>query len=85
MDSAQLIGLAAGVCTAISLILQVIKTINEKEAEDVSIVMLLVLGTGIALWIVYGIKRNDFPIIETNSFSLLVNIVMIILRIQYKK
>ncbi|MER3464153.1 MAG: hypothetical protein C4329_06810 [Chitinophagaceae bacterium] len=85
MDSAQLIGLAAGVCTAISLIPQVIKTINEKEAEDVSIVMLLVLGTGIALWIVYGIKRNDFPIIETNSFSLLVNIVMIILRIQYKK
>lgn len=85
MDSAQLIGLAAGVCTAISLIPQVIKTINEKEAEDVSIVMLLVLGTGIALWIVYGIKRNVFPIIETNSFSLLVNIVMIILRIQYKK
>ena len=85
MDSTQLIGLAAGICTASSLLPQVIKTIREKKAEDVSLVMLLVLLTGIILWIVYGIKKNDFPIIITNSFSLLVNIVMIILGIKYKK
>jgi MtN3 and saliva related transmembrane protein len=46
--------------------------------------MLLVLATGIVLWIVYGVKRNDLPIIATNSFSLLVNITMVILRIKYK-
>lgn len=85
MNVTEIIGLAAGVCTAISLVPQVIKTIKEKEAEDVSLVMLLVLATGLALWIVYGIKRNDLPIMATNSFSLLVNIVMVILRIKYKK
>lgn len=85
MNWTQIIGLAAGVCTAISLIPQVIKTIKEKEAEDVSLIMLLVLATGLALWIVYGIKRNDLPIIATNSFSLLVNITMVVLRIKYKK
>ena len=85
MNWTQTIGLAAGVCTAISLVPQVIKTIKEKQAEDVSLIMLLVLGTGLALWIVYGIKRNDLPIIATNSFSLLVNITMVVLRIRYKK
>jgi MtN3 and saliva related transmembrane protein len=85
MNWTQAIGLTAGVFTAISLVPQVVKTIKEKQAEDVSLVMLLVLGTGLALWIVYGIKRNDLPIIITNSFSLLVNITMVILRVKYNK
>ena len=85
MDWTQIIGLAAGICTASSLLPQVVKTIREKSAEDISLLMLLVLQTGIALWIVYGIKKNDLPIIATNSFSLLVNIVMVVLRVRYKK
>ncbi len=85
MNWTQIIGLAAGICTATSLLPQIIKTLREKKADDVSLMMLFVLMTGIILWIVYGIKRDDLPIIATNSFSLLVNITMIILRIRYKK
>ena len=84
MDWTQIIGLAAGICTATSLLPQVVKTIKEKKAEDVSLVMLLVLMAGIILWIVYGIQKKHLPITATNSFSLLVNIVMVILRIKYK-
>jgi MtN3 and saliva related transmembrane protein len=85
MDWTQTIGLAAGICTASSLIPQVIKTLSEKKAEDVSLAMLFVLQAGLVLWIVYGIKRNDLPILATNSFSLLVNVTMVILRIKYRK
>ena len=85
MQWVQIIGLAGGICTATSLIPQVIKTIKERKAEDISLLMLIVLMTGLILWIIYGIKRNDIPIILTNSFSLLVNITMIILRIRFKK
>jgi MtN3 and saliva related transmembrane protein len=81
----QIIGLAAGICTAASMLPQVIKTIKEKKAEDVSMLMLIILMTGLILWIIYGIQRNDMPIILTNSFSLLVNITMMTLRIKYKK
>lgn len=84
MDWTQIIGLSAGVLTACSLLPQVVKTLKEKQAEDVSLLMLIVLQAGLILWIVYGIKRNDLPIIATNSFSLLVNIVMVVLRIKYK-
>jgi MtN3 and saliva related transmembrane protein len=85
MDTTQIIGLTAGILTASSLLPQLIKTIKEKEAEDISLLMLLVLLSGISLWIFYGIRRDDFPIIITNSFSLLLNVIMIFLRIKYKK
>ena len=85
MDWTQIIGLAAGILTACSLLPQVFKTLKEKKAEDVSLIMLFVLQAGLVLWIVYGFKREDLPIIVTNCFSLLVNIVMVILRIRYKK
>src|SRR5215211_3188420 len=85
MNWTQIIGLAAGVLTASSMIPQVVKTLKEKKAEDVSLVMLVVLLSGIILWIIYGIKRDDMPIIATNSFSLLVNVTMIVLRIKYHK
>jgi MtN3 and saliva related transmembrane protein len=85
MDWTQIIGLAAGICTACSLLPQVFKTLKEKKADDVSLSMLFVLQAGLILWILYGIKRSDMPIIATNSFSLLVNITMVVLRIRYKK
>jgi MtN3 and saliva related transmembrane protein len=83
MDWTQAIGLAAGILTASSLIPQVVKTLKEKKADEVSIKMLFVLQAGIIMWIVYGIKRNDLPIIVTNIFSLAVNITMVVLRIRY--
>ena len=85
MNWTQIIGLAAGVCTACSLLPQVFKTLKEKKAEDVSLLMLFVLQAGLILWIVYGFKREDIPIISTNGFSLLVNIVTMILRFKYGK
>ena len=78
-------GILAGVLTSVSMLPQVIKIAREKKAEDVSMVMLIILLCGIILWIVYGILRKDLPIIFTNAFSLLINIILIVLRIKFKK
>jgi MtN3 and saliva related transmembrane protein len=80
----QTIGIIAGIFTASSLLPQAIKIIKEKKAEDVSIAMLLFLMTGVSLWIYYGILRDDLPIIITNCFSLLLNIITLSLKIKYK-
>jgi MtN3 and saliva related transmembrane protein len=84
MDKTQLIGIAAGVLTAISMLPQLIKIIKEKKAENISLLMLIVLVSGLCLWAVYGFMKNDLPIIVTNCFSILVNILMVIFRIKYK-
>lgn len=80
----QIIGIAAGSCTALSLIPQVVKIAKEKKAEDISVAYLLILLSGLCLWITYGVLRKDPPVIITNIVSLIVNIATIVLGIKYK-
>lgn len=83
--STELIGIAAGICTAISLLPQLIKIIREKEARNISLFYLVILLAGLALWIWYGILREDLPIIATNVTSIVLNVAIIILGIRYKR
>jgi MtN3 and saliva related transmembrane protein len=83
--SDQTIGIVAGIFTATSLLPQLIKIIKDKKAEDISIPMLLILLTGLSLWVWYGFKKDDWPIIVTNIYSLALNIGVIILSVKYKK
>jgi len=79
----EIIGLAAGICTAVSLLPQIIKIIKEKAAQDISLFYLLVLLCGLGLWTYYGFLKNDVPIIATNIFSMVLNIVVIVLGLIY--
>jgi MtN3 and saliva related transmembrane protein len=81
----QVIGLAAGVCTAISLLPQLIKIVREKRAEQLSLFYLFTLLLGLGLWIAYGGLRGDLPIILTNIASATLNISVIILSVKYRK
>ena len=83
-EHAEIIGIAAGVCTAISLLPQMIKVRREKKTENISIFYLLVLLAGLSLWTYYGFLKEDLPIIVTNIFSMVLNITMIGLGIYYK-
>ena len=81
----ETIGIAAGICTAISLLPQIIKVVKEKKTQDISLFYLFVLLAGLGLWTYYGVRKDDMPIIVTNSFSMLLNITMIVLGVMYKQ
>ena len=85
MDSIQILGLAAGICTSSSVIPQLLKTIQEKKASDVSWIMFIVLIVGNSLWIYYGFSKSDIPIISTNIFSLMLNTAMLLFKWKYRK
>jgi MtN3 and saliva related transmembrane protein len=84
MSLEQYVGIAAGILTGISMLPQLVKLIKEKKADAISPVMLIALICGLALWLYYGILKDDWPIILTNGFSLLVNITMLTMRQIYK-
>jgi MtN3 and saliva related transmembrane protein len=85
MDSLQVIGLAAGVCTSAASIPQIVTTIKKKKAADVSPFMFIVLLAGNSLWVWYGIQKSDFPIIATNVASVILDLVMLFLRFKYRQ
>ena len=84
-DYSLYVGIGAGVCTAISMLPQLAKIIKTKKSDDISFTTVGVLLAGIAAWIWYGILKKDYPIIVTNSFSLLVNIFVLIFSAMYKR
>ncbi len=81
----EFIGIAAGICTSVSLLPQLIKIVREKKADDISFVTLAILVAGLCLWVTYGIAKKDYPIILTNSFSALVNLAVIVCTVIYKR
>ena len=85
METVTVIGIIASVFTGISMVPQLLKIVKEKKAKDVSVLMLVILLMGIGGWIYYGFLQKDLIIIISNSFSLLVNTVLILLTIKYKK
>jgi MtN3 and saliva related transmembrane protein len=84
MEFSDIVGLAAGTCTSASLIPQLITTLKEKKARQVSWFMFIVLFVGNALWIYFGVLTSALPIILTNSFALVLNMIMLFLKYKYK-
>jgi MtN3 and saliva related transmembrane protein len=85
MDTITLVGLVASIFTGVSLLPQLVKIIKEKKAESISYGMLGTLFAGLCAWIVYGVLKTDWIIIISNSFSVLVNIIISIFSFKYKK
>lgn len=81
----NLLGIIAGVLTSVSMIPQLVKVIREKNVEDISLLMLLVLISGLSLWVWYGFVKDELPIILSNSFAVLVNISLLVCYIIYHK
>lgn len=80
----DILGLVAGLCTTVAVIPQIKKAWKTKKVKDVSPGMFMILVTGVALWVVYGIIKKDLPIIATNGVSLGLNSVMMYLMIRYR-
>ena len=85
MQPITIIGLIASIATGTSLLPQLVKIAKEKKAGTVSPGMLALLFIGLAAWIYYGILKNDWILIVSNAFSLLVNFIIAVLSIKYKK
>ncbi|WP_312902748.1 SemiSWEET transporter [Chryseobacterium taichungense] len=81
----NILGIVAGILTSVSMIPQLVKVLKEKNAEDLSWTMILVLISGLSLWVWYGFLQNELPIILSNAFAVIVNVILLICCMIYKK
>ena len=79
MNTEEIIGGLAGVFTTIAVLPQIVKALKTRSVKDVNPYMFVILCLGVGLWTVYGILKNDWPIIITNGISFFLNSIMLYL------
>jgi MtN3 and saliva related transmembrane protein len=77
------IGLVAAALTTSAFLPQLIKVWLSKSAKDVSLAMFLVFTLGIALWLVYGLIRNDMVIVVANVITFSLSLAILVLKIRF--
>ena len=81
----QLIGPFAVLFSVIGFMPQVIKTLVTKKTSDVALAQPVMIALGMVLWSVYGVMIKDFVIITSNILIFSLNLVVIIMKLKYKK
>jgi MtN3 and saliva related transmembrane protein len=76
-------GAAAGICTTTAYVPQVIKTWRSRSTSDISLGMFLVMVTGVALWIGYGVALGDWLIVAANAATLLLTGIVLLLKLRH--
>jgi MtN3 and saliva related transmembrane protein len=69
-DLISALGAAAGFCTTVSYLPQLVRAWRTRSTRDISLPMFSLLVFGITLWLVYGIVIGDGPLIAANAVSL---------------
>jgi MtN3 and saliva related transmembrane protein len=84
MTFIQILGLAAGTITSITFLPQVIQIWKTKSVKDLSLFMLILLITGVLLWLAYGLLIMDAAIIYTNSMVLAMSLILLYFKLKYR-
>ncbi len=82
MDMTTIIGLVAGTCTTFALAPQAWKVYKTGHVTQLSLRMLVLMFTGIILWLTYGTLINDLSILWANGVGILFVTYMLIVKIR---
>ena len=73
------IGTIAGILVLLSFIPQLMKAYKTKKMLDVSAHLMILIASGMFLWVIYGFIRSDPIIIGTNATGFALNATLLAL------
>jgi MtN3 and saliva related transmembrane protein len=77
------IGFIAASLTTIAFVPQVRKVWRTRSAKDVSLGMYSLFTLGVAMWLVYGILIQAWPVIMANAVTLVLAGAVLVMRIKF--
>jgi MtN3 and saliva related transmembrane protein len=84
MSTIDLIGFAAGTLTTVSFLPQVVKVWRTQSADDLSMGMFTLFGSGVFLWLVYGLALGSRPVIVANAITFVLAATIVVLKLRYR-
>ena len=82
MSTIDLIGFAAGTLTTVSFLPQVVKVWRTQSADDLSMGMFTLFGSGVLLWLVYGLAVGSLPVIVANAITFVLATTIVVLKLR---
>jgi MtN3 and saliva related transmembrane protein len=70
MTLTDIIGYCAATLTTVSFVPQVIQALRTKDLSSISLAMYAAFCAGIALWLVYGLMMQAWPVVIANILTL---------------
>lgn len=77
------LGYIAATLTTVAFVPQVVRTLRTRDTRALSLVMYLVFTVGIAFWLGYGLVLGSWPIILSNSFTLVLAGIILVLKLRH--
>lgn len=85
MTSLDILGLVATCFSTSSFVPQVLRTWKTRDVSGISLSTYAIITVGLALWLIYGILRNDLPLIVGNSIMVVLTGAIAIMKIKFEK
>ena len=84
MSAAELVGLLAGFLTTVAFVPQVWRIWKTRSAKDVSLPAFAAFTVGVAMWLAYGILKDELPIILWNAVTLVLAGAIVVMKLRFK-
>ena len=82
---ANVVGVAAALCSMTSFAPQILKIWRERDASSVSLRMYIVTVTGFSLWIGYGVLIDSWPVVGSNAVCLALSAAILGLKWRFSR
>ena len=81
MTLVTLIGTLAAICSTGSFVPQAWRVIRTRDTDAISLRMYVLTVTGFALWLAFGIVKDEWPLIVPNAICLLLSAFILAMKV----
>lgn len=75
------IGSIAATCTTLAFVPQAMHSYKTRDLSGISLPMYTIFTLGVAMWLVYGLLKQDWPIIVANAITVALSAMILLLKI----
>ncbi len=80
----DLVGYAAAALTTCSFVPQAWLTFKTRDVRGISLGMYSVFTLGVALWLVYGLLADAWPVVAANAVTLALALSILVMKLRFR-
>ncbi len=84
MNLPELVGYLAASLTTLSFVPQALHTFRTKDVRGISLGMYSVFTVGIAMWLLYGLLIQAWPVVVANVITLALAAAILAMKLRYR-